>query len=207
MQERIPVAVRARDPISQAGIASQLRNGPDTWVVDGGRERPTVTVIVADEVDEKTVQEIRAVRRNGDGRVVLVVSNPDDGGLFAAVEAGASGLLRRSDAVPEKLSLAVRGAAAGDGTLPPDLLGRLLRQMGQLQRDVLTPRGISFSGLTERETEVLRLVADGHNTTEIATRLSYSERTIKNIIQDVITRFQLRNRSHAVAFALRQGLI
>jgi DNA-binding CsgD family transcriptional regulator len=54
---------------------------------------------------------------------------------------------------------------------------------------------------------VLRLVADGLDTSEIAERLSYSERTIKNIIHDVTTRFHLRNRSHAVAFAVRQGLI
>src|SRR5438128_123328 len=69
------------------------------------------------------------------------------------------------------------------------------------------PRGFRVSGLTEREIQVLRLVADGHNTAEIARQLAYSERTIKNVIQDVITRFQLRNRSHAVAYAVRQGFI
>ena len=75
------------------------------------------------------------------------------------------------------------------------------------QRQILEPRGFRVSGLTEREVRVLRLVADGHNTAEIASQLSYSERTIKNVIQDVITRFQLRNRSHAVAYAVRQGFI
>jgi DNA-binding NarL/FixJ family response regulator len=55
--------------------------------------------------------------------------------------------------------------------------------------------------------EVLRLVAEGLDTGEIAKRLSYSERTIKNVIHDVVTRLNLRNRSHAVAYALREGLI
>jgi DNA-binding NarL/FixJ family response regulator len=79
--------------------------------------------------------------------------------------------------------------------------------MGRLQRHVLGPRGLTFSGLSERELGVLRLVADGLDTSEIAERLSYSERTIKNIIHDITTRLHLRNRSHAVAFAMRHGLI
>jgi len=54
---------------------------------------------------------------------------------------------------------------------------------------------------------VLRLIADGCDTSEIANRLAYSERTVKNVLHDVTTRLQLRNRSHAVAYALRQGLI
>ena len=63
---------------------------------------------------------------------------------------------------PATWPAAIRSAAAGEGTLPPDLLGRLLRQVGQLQRQVLSPRGLTFSGLTERETAVLRLLAEGH---------------------------------------------
>jgi DNA-binding CsgD family transcriptional regulator len=90
---------------------------------------------------------------------------------------------------------------------PSDLLGRLLNQIGSLQRDLLTPRGLTFTGLTKRELEVLRLVAAGYNTNEIARRLAFSERTVKNAIHDVTTRLQLRNRSHAVAYAVRQGLI
>ena len=62
-------------------------------------------------------------------------------------------------------------------------------------------------GLSEREAEVLKLVANGHDTAEIAGRLSYSQRTVKNILHDVTTRLQLRNRSHAVAYAVREGLI
>ena len=91
--------------------------------------------------------------------------------------------------------------------MPPDLLGRLLEQVGRLQRQVLAPRGLTFAGLTPREAQVLKLVADGHDTSEIALELCYSERTVKNVLHDVTTRLQLRNRSHAVAYALREGLI
>jgi DNA-binding CsgD family transcriptional regulator len=72
---------------------------------------------------------------------------------------------------------------------------------------VLEPRGLHIAGFTDRETEVLRLLAAGLSTSEIARQLSYSQRTIKSIVHDVTNRFQLRNRSHAVAFAMREGLI
>lgn len=208
MPERIPVAVYARDPISQAGIASQLRTRPEVVVAENGdAATATVAIVVADEVDDQTIQTMRAVQRGGCRRVLLVATRLDDGALLSAVEAGACGMLRRSEAVTERLLGAIRTAAAGDGTVPPDLLGRLLDQVGRLQRQVLAPRGLTFAGLTDRETKVLRLVADGFDTNEIASTLAYSERTVKNVIHDVTARLQLRNRSHAVAYALRAGLI
>jgi DNA-binding NarL/FixJ family response regulator len=208
MPERIPVAVYARDPISQAGIASQLRTRPEVVVAENGdAAAATVAIVVADEVDDQTIQTMRAVQRGGCRRVLLVATRLDDGALLSAVEAGACGMLRRSEAVTERLLGAIRTAAAGDGTVPPDLLGRLLDQVGRLQRQVLAPRGLTFAGLTDRETKVLRLVADGFDTSEIANTLAYSERTVKNVIHDVTARLQLRNRSHAVAYALRAGLI
>ena len=208
MTGRIPIFVYARDPITQAGIAAALRGSAQLKVLDEtGLDRAQVAVVAADEVDDETLRVIRAIQRSSSPRVLLVAARLDDGGLIAAVEAGACGLLRRSEATPETLVRAVVAAAQGDGMVPPDLLGRLLSQMGSLQRHVLGPRGFTFSGLSERELGVLRLVADGLDTSEIAEQLSYSERTIKNIIHDITTRLHLRNRSHAVAFAMRHGLI
>ncbi|MBN8883306.1 MAG: response regulator transcription factor, partial [Salana multivorans] len=91
--------------------------------------------------------------------------------------------------------------------VPPDLLGHLLDQVGSLQRQVLRPMGLTFTGLTTREVDVLRLIADGFDTAEIARNLNFSERTVKNVLHDITTRLQLRNRPHAVAYALREGLI
>ena len=208
MPDGIAVFVYACDPISQAGMASQLHGRPELRVVEEGEiDAAAVAVVVADDVDDDLVRSVKALQRNGCPRVVVVATQLDDAGLLAAVEAGACGLLRRADATPDHVVSAVTHAAAGDGALPPDLLGRLLTQVGHIQRQILEPRGFRVSGLTDREVQVLRLVADGHNTAEIARRLAYSERTIKNVIQDVITRFQLRNRSHAVAYAVRQGFI
>jgi DNA-binding NarL/FixJ family response regulator len=131
----------------------------------------------------------------------------DDAGLLAAVEVGANGVLRRSESTPQNLVGSIQAAAAGEGSLPPDLLGRLLGQVGRLHRQVLTPRGLTFSGLTDREVKVLRLLADGLGTAEVGRQLFLSERTVKNVVHDVTSRLNLRNRTHAVAYALRQGLI
>jgi len=125
----------------------------------------------------------------------------------AAAEVGVRGLLRRSEATCDALVRTIVRVAAGEGDVPADLLGRLLEQVGRLQRQVLAPRGLAFTGLTPRETEVLRLVAEGHDTSEIAARMCYSERTVKNVLHDLTTRLQLKNRTHAVAYAMREGLI
>ncbi len=208
LSDRIRVFVSTDDALSRAGICAQLRTIAGVDLV--GEERlgeGTVGVVVAEQMDPATATSVRALRRRGVDRVVLVVSHLDDAGLLAATEAGVSGVMRRNEAGPANLAATVRTVAAGDGSLPPDLLGRLLDQMGQLQRHVLGPRGLTFSGLTEREVSVLRLLADGLDTAEVGRQLFYSERTVKNIVHDVTSRLDLRNRTHAVAYAIRQGLI
>jgi DNA-binding NarL/FixJ family response regulator len=202
------VRVRASDPVSEAGVASQLRVQHDLEVLSSDSPtRPDVVVLVSDRVDEPTATGIRATRDAGGPRVVLVVGSVDGVEVLAAVEAGVAAIVRRSEATPDRLCTAIRAAATGDGHLPPDLLGRLLQQVGDAQRKAAVPTGLTFGGLTQRELTVLRLIADGYSTSEIATRMAYSERTIKNSIHDLVSRFHLRNRTHAVAFAVRQGLI
>ncbi len=206
--ERVPVVVHARDPISAAGVVSQLRHRPEVQVLRANEiDRARVAVVVVDGMDEDAVHLLRSVQRRGGCRTVLLASALEDGDLASAVEVGVTGLVRRSEATPERLVDVIIRAASGEGSVPPDLLGRLLDQVGNLQRQVLAPRGLTFTGLATRELAVLKLVADGLNTGEIAESLAYSERTVKNVLHDITTRLQLRNRSHAVAYALRAGLI
>jgi DNA-binding NarL/FixJ family response regulator len=205
--ERTRVFLVAGDPVSRDGIASQLR-GPAVQLVDEIRgDEGSVAVLVADDLDDQTAHEIRGLRLRGAQRVVVVATRVADAGLMAAVEAGVNGLLQRSQSTPQTLLSSIQSAAAGDGSLPPDLLGRLLGQVGRLQRQVLAPRGLTFSGLTEREVKVLRLLADGLDTAEVARQLFLSERTVKNVVHEVMSRLNLRNRTHAVAYALREGLL
>ena len=208
MSQPIATYVYGLDPISQAGVISQLRTRPEVRIVaESDRATASVAVLVADAVDADTVRSLHALRRDGLVKLVLVATAVDDAALVAAAEGGVGGLLRRSDATADSLVRTIERVACGQGDVPADLLGRLLEQVGRLQRQVLAPRGLTFSGLTPRETEVLRLVADGHDTSEIAAQLCYSERTVKNVLHDLNTRLQLKNRSHAVAYAVREGLI
>jgi DNA-binding NarL/FixJ family response regulator len=204
--DRVAICVWARDPVSHAGVASQLRLRPELALLDAGDERIKVAVVVTDSVDEETLQVLRSLQR-GSCQSILVVTHVDDTGLAAAVEAGVAGLVRRAEATPERLAKAACAAARGEGSVPPDLLGRLLAQVGRLQRQLLSPRGLTLNGMSTREIDILRLVADGLDTAEIANKLCYSERTVKNALHDVTSRLQLRNRSHAVAYALKEGLI
>lgn len=206
--ERVAVQVLAKDPISQAGVASQLRPRPEVRVVGAAEgDAARIVVVVVDAVDDEAVTTLRLIQRHGTARSVLVAGRLDDSDLVRAAETGVVGLVRRSEATPDRLINVITAAASGEGSVPPDLLGRLLDQVGKLQRHVLGPRGIMFTGLAPREVEVLRLLADGLDTQEIALQLAYSERTVKNVVHDVTSRLQLKNRSHAVAYALREGLI
>jgi DNA-binding NarL/FixJ family response regulator len=208
MTTRIPVYVYAHDMVLQAGVGAQLRGQPEVEIVESGRpDEARVAIIVADVCDEATLSVMRAVQRNGVPRVIGVIALLDECGVVSAAEAGVSGLLRRSEATTAALLNAIRLADRGEGSLPPDLLGALLSQVRRVQEHVLTPRGLTFHGLSSREIDVLKMVADGFDTSEIADSLCYSQRTVKNVLHDVTVRFNLRNRSHAVAYAVRQGLI
>lgn len=208
MHDRVFVRVEATDPLLLDGIRAQLRYRPEVELLDrASGHRAVVLLLVADHCNEVVLQAARAANRRDDTRVVLVASHVDDATLPAVAEAGVCNVIRRCEVSPERLVGLVRSAAAGDGTLPPDLLGKLMRQLGHLQRDRLAPHGLQFNRASQRELDVLRLIADGYSTAEIARQLCFAERTIKNVLQAVNGRWQVRNRTHAVAYALREGLI
>ncbi|WP_367127264.1 response regulator transcription factor [Saccharothrix sp. HUAS TT1] len=195
----VPVAVVARDPMLEAGAASALRGYPELVVVSADdAESAQVTVVMVDEVDRAVLDLARSRR----GAVVLVVADLTPTQALHAVLAGVRGLLRRRDAGAERLARAVLAAAAGDCTVPPDLLDRLPGVEGSSPASAL-----AGSGLSARERAVLSLVAEGHETGEIAKKLCYSPRTVTTVVHDITYRFRLRNRAHAVAYALRAGLL
>lgn len=208
MTDRIPVYVTAADPILDTGVSSQLRGRPEVVLVHSVKDTPDVVcIVVSDVVDAAALRLVRELRGQGLRQIIFVLSTIDDSALLAAIEAGVCGMVARVEATPERLVTAVRQAAAMGGVLSPKLLGRLLEQVNRLQNQVLAPKGLRLTGLSDREADVLRMIAQGMEVREIAEQLSYSERTIKNTLHDVVNRFQLRNRAHAVAFAMREGMI
>jgi DNA-binding NarL/FixJ family response regulator len=146
---------------------------------------------------------ITAVTESTGARVIVCSADACEDAVLGALQAGATGFLRKDTLTPEALSAAVQAAAGGAGVLAPDLLGGLLRGVSSDG-----PNGRpSLARLTEREQQVLALIAKGHPTREVALELSYSERTVKNVLHDVVTKLNARSRSQAVAHAVREGLI
>ncbi|HTI28293.1 MAG TPA: response regulator transcription factor [Kutzneria sp.] len=208
MGSRVAVATYTDDPVLRAGVAHQLRPRPEVELVPPGEEdRATVALVVVDQVGEDSVQLLRKLRRGNGLRTALVVGRFEAPALRTAIECGVAAVIRRGEATQDRLVSMITAVANGEGVLPGDVLGQLLEHVGQLHRTAGDPGAVTLSALTARETDVLRLISEGFDTIEIAGKLSYSERTIKNVLSEINTRLQLRNRAHAVGYALRSGLI
>ncbi|MEU5026694.1 helix-turn-helix transcriptional regulator [Streptomyces milbemycinicus] len=206
-RRRISVVVHAQDPISQEGAIGQLRRHPEVALVDeSDAQVGDVAVLLTDSVDETTLTGLRRLVHDAGLRVVLVAGLIRRAELLDVIECGVGAIVWRREATGDRLFQAVLAASRGDGDLPTDLIGQLVSQVGALRPGAVGRPGVPL-GLTPRETDVLRLVAEGMGTGEIAVKLAYSERTVKNVIQGLTTRLGLRNRAHAVAYALREGYI
>jgi DNA-binding NarL/FixJ family response regulator len=204
----VPLALYAQDLILRAGVIHQLRLRPEVALLGPDeQDNAAVALVVVDRVDDEAVQLLRRLQRSSTARVGLMVGQFEHNVLHTTVECGVAAVIRRSEATQDRLVAMITAMARGEGVLPGDLLGKLLDQVARLQRQVLDPRGLTLSTLTAREADMLRLVAEGMDTAEIAAKTSYSERTVKNVLHEVITRLNLRNRAHAVGYAMRHGLI
>jgi DNA-binding NarL/FixJ family response regulator len=208
MNVRTSVFVYADDPVSQAGLEQLLRRRVELHVVGSGQiDEAHVAVIGTEEIGDDTVRAITGVQRNGCPRVIVVATRLDEAAVLAASEAGTLGMVRRRDATAEHLAEVVQQVALGEASVPTDLVSQLLVAVRRLRRGVAVSPFAAPVTLTTREQEVVRLLADGRDTAEIASTLCYSERTVKGVIHEVTSRLQLRNRSHVVAFALRNEMI
>lgn len=203
---RASVCIVGSDPLLRAGLIAHLTAPAVTLVEEEAVADGTVVVLVADTFDEETERRLDTMRTKAHVAGVLVPVALDDAAFLRAIAAGVRGIVWRRDATRGALTRAVAAVAAGHGSLPAELTGKLITRT---RRSQLRPQG-GFERrnlLSRRELDVLHLVAEGYDTHEIAERLAYSERTIKTILHDVTTRLALRNRSHAVAFLIRRGLL
>ena len=138
-------------------------------------------------------------RRNPDRMVVMLTSSTDDRVLLAAIQAGCSGFLTKDRAASE-VAETVRVAAAGEALISPAMLARLLPKLG---RDSHAPG----ADLTDRELEVLRLLATGQPNKVIAAQLFLSVNTVRNYVQSILTKLDAHSKLEAVSTAVREGII
>ena len=153
------------------------------------------------------VEATRQIRQAGDLPRVLMLTTFDlDEYAFAALKAGASGFLLK-DVPPEELLFAIRAVHSGDSVVAPSTTRRLIDQFASLLPGGEPGEPAEMAELTEREREVLTLVAQGLSNHEIAQRLYVSEATVKTHVGRVLAKLGLRDRVQAVVYAYEQGLV
>jgi NarL family two-component system response regulator LiaR len=133
-------------------------------------------------------------------RILILTSFSDDDMVFPAIKAGALGYLLK-DSMPEELIRAIRSVNRGEASLHPSIARRLIQELTQP-----TPLPPTQEPLTEREMEVLRLVAKGYSNEEIGDALVVSERTARGHVSSILSKLHLANRTQAALYALREGI-
>lgn len=203
----MPVVVIASDPITAEGTVAYLRSWPGIMpLAPADLHMASVILVLADRVTEETLVLMRRIATRTarrDIRFVLVCDGRVASRLVRVSSIGLISLISRQGCDHQQIIRAIHKVAEQQLDLPAVTPSEMVRHVHLDGEGPAT----APARLQSREIEVLRLIADGLDTVEIARRLSYSERTIKNIIHGLITRLGLRNRPHAVAYALRSGLL
>jgi DNA-binding NarL/FixJ family response regulator len=201
----------------RAGLRMLLEAQPDLDVVgeaaDGldavevvRRTKPDVVLIVFRMPRLDGIEAARRILAELPGtRVVVLTTFDEDEHVSAAVKAGVSGFLLKVSP-PEQLLAAVRAVATGRGLLDPAVTLRVLRSLAAAP-GVDPARAAALQTLTDRETDVLRLVARGLSNAEIAAELFLGEATVKTYLSRMLAKLDLRDRVQAVAFAYESGLV
>ncbi len=192
-EEGIEVAGEAQDGAAAVAAARSLR--PDVILMD--IQMPVMDGL---EATRRILQETP----DHQTRILILTTFERDEYVFEALRSGASGFLLKN-ASPEGLIDAVRTVAGGEGMLAPSVTRRLIEEFAK--RPAVTTPAPDLAGLTEREAEVLRLLARGLSNAEMADRLYVGEATIKTHVSNVLTKLDLRDRVQAVVFAYESGLI
>ena len=219
MSEDISIVVADDHEVVRAGFAALLDTQPDFAVVgtacDGaeavrmGRDlRPDVALMDVRMPGTDGIEATRQLTGSGrDGPRVLILTTFDlDEYVYDALCAGASGFLLK-DVTAERLFDAVRVVAAGEALLAPTVTRRLISEFARLRPNAGARSAAGLAALTPRETQVLRLVAEGLSNPEIAARLVVTEETVKTHVSRVLSKLGLRDRTQAVVTAYESGLV
>jgi len=173
-------------------------------------------MVILDPVVPGGVDAIAAILNAGSSKVLVCTSDCSEATVLGALRAGATGYLRKESLTHDGLASALVAVAGGQSVIVPEVLTNMVGvgvEIALAEDTEPAPhvagggRAAALVRLSERERAVLALIAEGLPTREVAERLNYSERTIKNVLHDVVKKLNARSRSQAVAQAVRDGLI
>jgi RNA polymerase sigma factor (sigma-70 family) len=212
-EETIGIVVADDHEVVRAGFAALLDTQPDFSVLGTATDGADAVSACRSLRPDVVLMDIRMPGTDGitatqqltaaehPPKVLILTTFDLDEYVFDALRAGASGFLLK-DVTAERLFEAVRVVAAGEALLAPAVTRRLISEFARLQ-----PVATALTALTPRETEVLRLVAEGLSNTEIAARLVVTEETVKTHVSRILAKLGLRDRTQAVVVAYESGLV
>jgi DNA-binding NarL/FixJ family response regulator len=191
-----------------------LKLEPDIEVVGTAEDGDEVVAMVAKKEPDLVLMDLKMPVLNGveatrqirtkhpDVKVLVLTTYDDDEWVFDAVKAGASGYLLK-DTPRDELVKAIRGTVTGKTYVDPSVAGKVLEQVSSHQTQ---PATLITSKLTEREIEVLRLIAKGLSNTDISERLFLSEGTVRNHVSAILAKLGVSDRTQAAVIAIQHGL-
>ena len=214
--EPIRVVVVDDQELFRRGLTMLLGVEADIKVVGEAGDGISAATLVANVVPDIVLLDVRMPKRTGleacieikqlvpAARIIMLTVSDEEADLYEAVKNGASGYLLKDSSIDE-VAQAVRVVAEGQSLISPSMAVKLLDEFKEMSRtdreQVPTPR------LTDRELEVLRLVATGLNNREVAKQLFISENTVKNHVRNILEKLQLHSRMEAVMYAVREKLL
>jgi two-component system, NarL family, response regulator LiaR len=212
MNKRIRILIADDHAVVRRGLRTILLSEPEMELVDEAADGMEAVlkarachpdVILLDMVMPRldglgAIQQIK--QENAAARILVLTSFAEDDKLFPAIKSGALGYLLK-DSSPEQLLQAIRDVHAGKSSLDPSVALKLIRELNRPSNLPLSP-----DPLSERELEVLKLVARGLTNQEIADTLIIGERTVGNHISSILSKLHLANRTQAALYALREGI-
>jgi NarL family two-component system response regulator LiaR len=214
MTELITVLIVDDHAVVRGGVRGYLEAQPDMSIAGEAASGEEAVRLAADQVPDVVLMDLvmpgmdgveatRRVRRvSPRSQVVVLTSYHEDVHIFPAIKAGALSYLLK-DVGPEELAEAIRAAARGEAMLHPHVAARVMQELRGARREVPNP----FAELTDRELEVMRLVAEGLSNAQIAERLVLSEKTVKGYVSNILSKLHLADRTQAAVFAWREGMM
>jgi DNA-binding NarL/FixJ family response regulator len=216
--EREPIRVLVVDDqeLFRGGLTMILGTDPGIEVVGQAGDGIEGTTLAATLAPDVVLLDVRMPKRSGieacvaikeavpSAKIIMLTVSDEEADLYEAVKSGAAGYLLKDSSIDE-VTQAVRVVADGQSLISPSMAVKLIdefKQMSRPDRDQVSPLR-----LTDRELEVLRLVATGMNNREIARQLFISENTVKNHVRNILEKLQLHSRMEAVMYAVREKLL